>query len=170
MHFEQFYRPTQAWAEVHAYPSREGISVYFRDITNRKCAEEALQRSESRLRVFYESDMVGTLFWDLSGRIIDANGKFLRTVGYTREELVNGGIGWFDLTPPEYRDLDAQAVAQLRATGVDTPYEKEFLRKDGRWVPVIVGAAMLDELEVGFVSTLPNEKRLKGAWPATSKL
>lgn len=160
VHFEQFYRPRQQWAEVHAFPSREGISIYFRDITDRKHGQEALQRSESRLRMFYESDMVGTLFWDLNGRIIDANAKFQRMVGYTREELVKGGIGWFALTPPEYRCLDELAIAQLKANGVDIPYEKEFLHKDGRRVPIIVGAAMLDQSEgVAFVLDITERKK-----------
>lgn len=160
VHFEQFYHPLQRWSDVHAYPSAEGISIYFRDITNRKCAEQALQRSESRLRVFYESDMVGTFFWDISGRIIDANGKFLRLVGYTREELVNGGINWFALTPSEFRRMDEKAMAQLKATGVDTPYEKEFLRRDGKRVPIIIGAAMLDEREgVAFVLDITERKQ-----------
>jgi PAS domain S-box-containing protein len=104
--------------------------------------------------------MVGTLFWDLNGRIIDANDGFLRMVGYTRQELANGVVGWYTLTPPEYRHLDEQAIAQLKATGVDTPYEKEFLRKDGCRVPIIVGAAMLDELEgVAFVLDITERKK-----------
>ncbi len=160
VHFEQFYRPRQQWVEVHAYPSPEGISIYFRDVTDRKHGEEALQRSESRLRVFYESDMIGTLFWNLNGRIIDANHKFLGMIGYTRDELVNGGIDWFALTPPEYRHLDEQAIAQLKIIGVDTPYEKEFFRKDGGRVPIIIGAAMLDQSEgVAFVLDITERKK-----------
>lgn len=160
VHFEQFYRPLQAWLEVHAYPSAEGLSLYFRDVTFRKRAEQALQRSESRLRVFYESDMVGTIFWDINGRITDANDRFLRMVGYTREELVGEGINWSDLTPPEFHQLDDEALARLKATGVDNPYEKEFLRKDGTRVPIIIGAAMLDDSEgVAFVLDITERKQ-----------
>ncbi len=160
VHFEEFYRPLQTWMEIHAYPSSEGLSIYFRDISHRKRAQLALQRSESRLRVLYESDMVGTLFWDLNGRITDANDKFLRMLGYTRNELVGNGITWIALTPPGYQQADDHAIAQLKATGVDVPYEKEFLRKDGGRVPVIVGAAMLDELEgVAFVLDITERKR-----------
>lgn len=160
VHFEQIYQPLGAWIEVHAYPSADGISVYFRDITDRKRAQEALQRSESRLRVFFESDMVGTLFWKIDGAILDANNKFLRMIGYTREDLMEGRIRWSELTPPEYRELDERAIAELKATGVDTPYEKEFLRKDGSRAPIIVGAAMLDESEgVAFVLDITERKR-----------
>ena len=160
VHFEQFYRPYDAWLEIHAYPSADGLSVYFRDISIRKRAEQALQRSERRLRVFFESDMVGTIFWNLGGRILDANNKFLRTFGYTREDVTEGRLAWPTLTPPEYRKLDEQAIAQLKATGVDIPYEKEFLCKDGSRVPVIIGAAMLDESEgVAFVLDITERKR-----------
>src|SRR6185437_2413462 len=160
VHFEQYYRPLDAWIEIHAYPSADGLSVYFRDISERKRAEQAVQRSERRLRVFFESDMVGTLFWDLSGRILDANNKFLRMMDYTREDVLAGRLEWSTLTPPEYRRLDEQAIAQLKATGVDIPYEKEFLCKDGSRVPVIIGAAMLDESEgVAFVLDITERKR-----------
>lgn len=162
VHFEEFYAPFGQWAEVHAYPSEEGLSVYFRDITDRKRTDQALQRNERRLRVLFDSDMVGTLLWTLDGDITDANNKFLKSIGYTREELVSGRIRWSELTPPEYRPADEQALAQLKATGVDIPYEKEFIRKDGSRVPVIIGAAMLDELGqegVAFVLDITERKR-----------
>jgi hypothetical protein len=160
VHFEEFYAPFEQWAEVHAYPSEEGLSVYFRDITDRKRADQALQRNERRLRVLFDSDMVGMLLWTLDGRITGANDKFLKTIGYTRNELMSGGIRWPELTPPEFRPADEQALAQLKATGVDIPYEKEFVRKDGSRVPVIIGAAMLDELrQEGVAFVLDNTAR-----------
>lgn len=156
VHFEEFYAPFEQWAEVHAYPSEEGLSVYFRDITDRKRTDQALQRNERRLRVLFDSDMVGTL----DGRITGANDKFLKTIGYTRNELMSGGIRWRELTPAEFRPADEQALAQLKATGVDIPYEKEFIRKDGSRVPVIIGAAMLDELgQEGVAFVLDNTAR-----------
>jgi PAS domain S-box-containing protein len=158
-HFEQFYPPHNSWLEVNAYPSSEGLSVYFRDISGRKHAEEALRRSENRLRIFFDSDMVGTLFWDLNGRINDANERFLRTVGYSREELQQGKLNWSALTPPEFRAQDTTAIAQLKSMGVDVPYEKEFVRKDGSRVPIIIGAAMLDNFEgVAFVLDITERK------------
>lgn len=162
VHFEQFYAPLQVWVEVHAYPSAEGLSVHARDITHRKQFEQAIQRSERRLRVFFESDMVGTLFWSWDGRITNANNKFLAMTGYTREDLANGGLRWAELTPAKYWSSDEYALAQLKSTGVDIPYEKEFIRKDGTRVPVIIGAAMLDETHqegVAFVLDITERKQ-----------
>jgi PAS domain S-box-containing protein len=45
VHFEEFYAPFNQWLEIHAYPSVEGLSVYFRDITNRRQADESIRRS-----------------------------------------------------------------------------------------------------------------------------
>lgn len=160
-HFERYYAPLQVWAEVHAYPSAEGLSVHARDITGRKRFEQAVLHSERRLRVFFESDMLGTITWNWDGRITDANNKFLAMTGYTREDLAHGRLRWAELTPSKYWPSDERALAQLESTGVDIPYEKEFIRKDGTRVPVIIGAAMLDESHqegVAFVLDITERK------------
>ena len=108
-------------------------------------AEEALRESEARLRRFYESNMIGVFYYNLDGSITDANDKLLEIVGYTREDLQAGRVNWGKMTPPEYRHLDEHAIAELKATGVSTPYEKEYIRKDGSRVPVIVGVATFDQ-------------------------
>ncbi len=66
-------------------------------------------------------------------------------VGYSREDLVSGRVDWSKMTPPGYQEKDEYAANELRTTGVGTPYEKEYLRKDGTRIPIIIGAAMLDE-------------------------
>ena len=83
-------------------------------------------------------------------------------VGYDREDLVAGRLRWTDLTPPEWRDRDAQAVAELKMTGRLQPFEKEYFRKDGSRVPVLIGVAMFEEggnEGVAFVLDLTERKR-----------
>lgn len=138
----------------------EAVLIFREDVTERKLAVDQLRRSEARLRGFFESDMVGAIYWTMDGKINDANDKFLRMVGYTREELTAGLVDWARMTPPEYRHLDERALEELRATGVDTPYEKEYIRKDGTRIPVIIGAAMLDERRwEGVAFVLDNSAR-----------
>ena len=99
----------------------------------------ALRRSEARFRRIMESDMMGMIFWNTAGDITEANDAFLHLVGYSRDDLANGQLQWRDMTPHEYRTLDENALAEVAATGVCTPFEKEYLRKDGSRVPVLIG-------------------------------
>jgi PAS domain S-box-containing protein len=91
-----------------------------------------------------DSNIVGVLIFDLDGRILEANDAFLYLLQYGREDLVSGGVRWTDLTPAEWRERDERATADLKSTGTVRPYEKEFLRKDGSRVPVLIGAALFD--------------------------
>lgn len=137
------------------------------DITERKRAEEALRKSEEHLRRFYESGLLGVIYWQMDGHIVDANDKFLEMVGYERADLAAGRIDWVNMTPPEYRHLDDRSVEELKATGVNkVPFEKEYVRKDGRRVPIIVAGAMLDEERfngVAFVLDITERKRAEEA-------
>ena len=140
----------------------KSIWAIIRDITERRQAEAARHESEIRLRRFYESGLFGVIFWNIDGTITDANDKFLSILGYTREDLKAGLINGFRITPPEFAPVDEQSIAELRATGVNrVPLEKEYLRKDGTRVPVILAGAMLDEQRsegVGFVLDITDRK------------
>ncbi len=133
------------------------------DVTDRTLAETALRESERRHRRFYESGLVGVIYWDMAGRITDANDRFLEMTGYSREELTTGTIDWMAMTPPEHRQLDEASMAELKASGVNrVPFEKEYIRKDGTRVPVLVAGAMLDEARregVAFVLDVSKRKQ-----------
>ena len=111
---------------------------------------------------FYESGLLGVIFWNMDGEIIDANDKFLDMVGYTREDLTAGQIDWANMTPPEYQHLDEASMGELKSTGVNKmPFEKEYIRKDGVHVPIIVAGAMLDDARfngVAFVLDITERK------------
>jgi PAS domain S-box-containing protein len=145
-----------------------GVDISFaldaiRQQAQRREAEEALRQSEHRLRRLSESGLIGIIYWNMEGQITDANDKFLEMVGYTRDELASGQIDWANMTPPEYRYLDDASVAELRATGVNkAPFEKEYIRKDGTRIPIILAGAMLDDERfngVAFVLDITERKR-----------
>jgi PAS domain S-box-containing protein len=99
---------------------------------------------------------------DLSGKITDANDAFLQLVGYDREELRLGQLGWDEMTPPEYQPVEEKAIAELLSSGVFTSYQKEYIRKDGTRVPVMVGGALLEKSQqtvVGFVLDLTERQQ-----------
>ncbi|QLE41327.1 GAF domain-containing protein [Nostoc sp. C052] len=118
------------------------IGVHF-DISDRKRAELALQSSEMRFRRIFDSNVVGMLFADFQGKIFDANDRFLQMVGYTRNDLDAGTIDWLRMTPPEHISSDFVAMKHLMQHSAINPWEKEYYRKDGSKIPVLIGAAIL---------------------------
>ncbi|HEY9605765.1 MAG TPA: response regulator [Allocoleopsis sp.] len=139
------------------------------EIAERKQAQEereqafkALQESEARFRCLVESNMIGIILADLSGKITEANDAFLQMVGYDREMLRSGNLHWHDMTPPEYQHLEEKAIAQLQSCGVCTPFEKELIRNDGSRVPVMLGGTLVEESQqtiVGFVLDMSDAHR-----------
>jgi PAS domain S-box-containing protein len=132
------------------------------DVTERKRAEQALREREAKIRRLVEANIIGIFIWDFEGRILEANEAFLRIVGYDHEDLVAGRIRWTDLTPPEWRDRDARLIQEQRLTGALPPFEKEYFRKDGSRVPVLIGVATFEKggnQGVAFVLDLTERKR-----------
>ena len=147
-------------------PAFAGFGI---DITERHSLDEALRASEQRLRRMVDSNMVGVVIWDLEGNIRDANDCFLDSVGYSREDLREGLIHWREMTPPKWNEVDAEAVHDLLEKGVCAPFEKEYYRKDGSTVPVIIACARFDGTDEGVAFVLDitaqklTEERLRDA-------
>ena len=123
-----------------------------------------LQEREARIRRLVEANIIGIFIIELEGRIIEANDAFLDMVGYQREDLISGRLRWPDLTPPEWRARDALRIETVKTTGRLQPFEKEYFRKDGGRVPVLVGAARFEESgsqAVAFVIDLTERKRVE---------
>ena len=136
------------------------------DITERKRVEEALQRSEARVRRLVESNIVGIGIGTLDGKLLNGNDAFLNILGYSREEILSGVLSWDKITPPEYNGVDQQAVEQLRNTGIAPAWEKEFIRKDGSRVAVLIGIVTLATEQggmeaVSFVVDISERKQLE---------
>ncbi|MBD2006314.1 MULTISPECIES: PAS domain S-box protein [Cyanophyceae] len=138
--------------------------VVFQDVSERKHVEQALRESESQLRGLFDANLIGIIIGDFQGNILEVNEAWLATLGYTREEVLSGEVNFLEITPPEFRHLDEEAMAQMKQVGRHAPFEKEYIRKDGTRVPVLVGTAYLgqpDDLGLGFVIDLTERKRLE---------
>lgn len=105
---------------------------------------EAGAGHQARLAAFFDSGIIGMVRADLAGGVLEANDEYLRIIGYTREELLRGEVNWAALTPPQWLPCDERGIAEARVRGVCTPYEKEYRRRDGSRVRVIVAFVITD--------------------------
>ena len=142
-----------AHAVQNASGDREFIGAVT-DITERKTAEDKIRR-------LVDAGILGIFFANVEGEIVEANQAFLHMLQYDRQDLVSGRLRWADLTPAEWRERDERALAEFLATGVFQAYEKEYFRKDGSRVPVLIGGALFQGANQGvvFVLDLSEQKR-----------
>ncbi len=121
----------------------QGFARVVRDFSDRHARDEKLRRDRARRRTQpVESAIAGIVSGEFD-QIPEANDVFLELVGYDRQDLRDGRLNWAELTPPEYAAMDELAHEEGLRFGACTPFEKEFLRKDGTRVPVLVATAVL---------------------------
>ena len=153
-----------------AYQALKHIEDLKIQVSEREKAEaevrELAKGLEAKIRRLVEANVVGIVMWNLEGAITGANDAFLRMVQYDREDLASGRVRWTDLTPAEWRGHDERAVADLKASGIFQSFEKEYFRKDGSRVPVLLGGALFEgsgNEGVAFVLDLSDQKRAERA-------
>lgn len=142
-------------SQARAWVAAEGIASQLRR------SEEELRQSESRLRRLVNSSVIGLIIGDSEENLYDVNDGFLKLVGYTREDLRSRKLRGQELTPPEYHGHDRAAMEEMKRTGRHAPYEKEYIRKDGSRVPVLIGSAYIggpQDVRVGFIVDLTERK------------
>jgi PAS domain S-box-containing protein len=125
-----------------------------------------LGEREARIRRLVDSNIIGIMIGGSRGQIIEANEAYLSLLGYGREDLISGRMRWTKLTPADWAAADHHAMVQLRTTGTCKPYEKEYFRKDGSRVPVLVGGAFFElkrDEGVVFVIDMTERKRAEDA-------
>jgi PAS domain S-box-containing protein len=129
--FEAFYPPLNTWFEVHAYPSDVGLSVYFRNINERKQADFALRESEERFRRIFEEGPLGIAVVGPDNTVSHVNAQLCRMLGYTEEELKARTAA--DVTHPDDIGVNAHLTQQLFVGELSSyQVEKRYVTKDGQ--------------------------------------
>ncbi len=120
----------------------EKISTLEYEISERKKAEEMLRESEAKYRAMFESSKVGMATCEMDGTMIECNQAYLDIIGYTKEETLH--LSYWDVTPTEYAENEARQLYLLKETGQYGPYEKEYIRKDGNRIPVLLNGVIIN--------------------------
>jgi PAS domain S-box-containing protein len=143
--FETYYAPLDLWADVHAYPSDEGLAVYFRDVTQRKHAEMALRNSEESLRLAISASGLGTWGWDKDSRQIRVSDQTKAMFGTPPEAEMTFDT-FMDSVHPDDR-VEVMRLLQLSMeTSSDFRADFRIVQPDGsvRWIASL-GRAQADE-------------------------
>jgi PAS domain S-box-containing protein len=117
---------------------------------------------EARIRRLVDANIIGICISRPNGDILEANDAFLRIVRYDRAEFLAGRVSWMKFTASESVERTKLALEELTSTGAIQPFEKEYIRKDGSRVSVLVGVAGFDDerdLMVAFVLDLTERKQ-----------
>ncbi|GHO63397.1 hypothetical protein KSC_022890 [Ktedonobacter sp. SOSP1-52] len=136
------------WFLTRGVPIRDDAGQVVRwcgtctDIDDQKRTEEGLLQSQERVNLLMNSSIIGINIIE-GEQIVDANDTFLRMTGYTREDLREGRMNVRRMTAPEYLARTLQAHQELATRQSVTPYEKEYICKDGSRLPVLVGGVLL---------------------------
>jgi len=164
------------WSLMRSTPTRnpdgsttwDGIEL---DITDRKRAEEALRESARHQRFLaglLETSEQPFATGYPNGRLGICNRAYCELTGYSLDELQS--TSWSaELTPPEWAEKEMAELAELEQTGKPVRYEKEYVRKDGRRVPVelLVHAARDEsgqtEFYYCFLTDITERKRIDEA-------
>jgi PAS domain S-box-containing protein len=145
------------------------LLLHFRDMLQADLKSLArlhgeIEERETKIRRLVDSNIMGVFIWDFDGRILEANDEFLRMVSFDREDLVSGRVRWADLTPPDWRDRNNARIERQKSSGRFEPFEREYTRKDGSRVPVLIGGATFEEggnRGVAYVLDLTERKQVE---------
>lgn len=115
------------------------------------CVEDVTERRRAQewLKAAFSIRTVAIMTWSRDFKLTDMNAAFLEMTGYTRDEAL--GLRWAELTPDEFVDPSLQAIAEIDARGETTPYEKQYLRKDGTRFWGLFAARRVGDEVVEFV-------------------
>lgn len=155
-------RKSNGYSDLYLKLLLQWRDVVQADLKSIAATRREIEQREEKIRRLVDANIIGIIFWNLEGQILDANSEFLRMVGYDQHDLRSGRVSWADMTPPEWRERDALAISELKRTGAIHPFEKEYIRKDGSRIPVLIGVASLEGAEnqgVAFVLDLTERKR-----------
>ena len=152
-------RPVNVELVCNAYDvdGKKLIQCNLRDITRRKQAEEALEKSEMKFQELFNDAPVGYFEYDQQGCITSVNRTGMEMLGYTLEEMIGQPAWKFIVEEDEARH---QMLAKL--AGIVPPahgIERTYRRKDGTTFPALIWNRLLNDSEgkiIGIRSTIQN--------------
>ncbi|MDB5112723.1 MAG: domain S-box-containing protein [Mucilaginibacter sp.] len=180
VHFEDYYAPLKKWYEISAYPSAKGLSVYFKDITERKCIEIRLTASEKRYSELFHLSPLPMMVFDLDTlQFLDVNEATINLYGYTRGEFLSMTLK--DIKPaediPEMERLleNDRLIKKINSIGIHRHQKRDgniinvdlqanFIEYKGKEAKVIIANDITERLNYITAIEDQNEKLREISW------
>jgi PAS domain S-box-containing protein len=143
------YDGSYRWFLSHAMPIYDNNNSIVRwfgtntDVTDLREAQQRLHVAAERFQKMMSSNIIGLVIADFDGSIISGNAYYYNLTGYTEEEFTKKLVTWKSITPPEYLPVDYHAIDQMHQNGSFPPYEKQYIRKDGTRIWVLIAFTSL---------------------------
>jgi PAS domain S-box-containing protein len=154
---EEFYAVLNKWIESHIYPSKEGLTIFFKDVTAMKEITQALRNNEEKYRSLIEQASDGIVITNLDGEILEINNSIKRMTGFEEEDMI--GYHLKDFLPETDIDAIPLRIKELMA-GRNLIYERRLLNKDGTILDVEINAKMASSHTfIGFIRDITGRKK-----------
>ena len=154
-YFEEFHEPSQRWIANHLYPSPDGISNFFTDITEKKNADAILEKNEKRFRALVENNQGIITVIDQNLKILFRSSSSARVTGYTDEEF--DAIMPEDYYHPDYIDYVNKMIQEsISKPNTPLPVLFQVKHRDGRyiWLEGVLNNMLNDDSVEGIIANL----------------
>jgi diguanylate cyclase (GGDEF)-like protein/PAS domain S-box-containing protein len=131
LQIEAFYPPYNRWFENRIYPSANGLTIYFRDITERKQAEQELLQHQRMLAQAQQVAHIGSWEWDIAGNRVAWSAELYRIYGVTPAQHAATFEAYLELVHPQDRQRVRQAIEQAAEDHQPFEFEERIVRADG---------------------------------------
>ena len=160
-YLEEFYPQHEMWFESHIYPSKDGLTVFFSDVTEIKKASRGLKENEEKYRSLIEQASDGIVITDLDGYILEVNKSIALMCGYSMQEML--GKHLYKFLPDDDVVLNPLKFNEL-LEGKSLLYERRLLRKDGSVLDIEVNSKMAStQTIIGFIRDITERKKYDNA-------
>lgn len=158
VYFEAYHAGLKKWFDCSYYPSQDGLSVYFREITAQKQAEAALQEIEERFKSAFQFSVIGMALVAPDGRYLQVNPALCRMLGYSEAELLQ--LNFREVTHPDDLADDLKYMNHLLTNQLESyQIEKRYQHKDNSVIWVQLTRTLVRDAQAQplyFVSQLQN--------------
>ena len=156
-YLEEYYPPFNKWFENHIYPSIDGLTIFFKDVTAIKQITLALKENEEKYRSLIEQASDGIVITDLEGNILEVNNSIIKMIGAGNEEMT--GQHLTDYLPEEDVEIIPLRINELMQ-GKSLLYERRLLKRDGTYLAVEINSKMAStHTLIGFIRDISERKK-----------